>query len=1022
MGLRSRIREVALAVTALGLLFAPAAHATFGLTPGSFSAIPENQNGTVDLQAGSHPYQYTVQFAYKTDEGGHAEGGQPRDIIVDLPPGMVGDPQAAPRCPRVDFEGIVPQCPTDTQIGVMHVNVQGAGETRGPIYNMEAPPGVAGQLAFSGATLNAIENASVRSEEGYGLTVGTFDLPTEILSVREVIWGTPADPAHDGERGEKALGGGPPLASSAQRLPYLTLPTSCQAPPQTTILTDSVLAPGVFDEQSWVNLDGGGNPSSLAGCSRVPFAPEVAVLPTSRSAESATGLSFDMTLPDNGLLEPGGISESQPRKTVVTLPEGVTVNPSMAVGIDVCTPAEYAAEQSDTPPGQGCPQASKIGDVVAHSPLIEEPIEGALYLAAPYDNPFNTLVAGYLIARARDRGVMIKQAGKIELNPATGQITAVFEGLPPLPYSSLEARFREGTRAPLVNPPVCGSYASRVSFTPFSVEGDGEAATRTSSFQVNGGIGGGACPSTGVPPFAPSLTAGTIDNAAGGYSSLYLHIERKDGEQEITGLGVQLPPGLTGNLSGIPPCSEADVQRAREQTGAQAEVAPACPAASEIGHTIAEAGVGAVLVQTPGKLYLGGPFEGAPFSVVAVTSAKVGPFDLGTVVVHLPLRIDPITAQVSIPSGAPDQIPHIIDGVVIHLRAIRVYVSRERFVVNPTSCDPMSLSGTVVGAGANFAVPAAANPVAVANRFQAAGCSGLGFKPAFEASTAARTSRVNGATLTVKLAPPAQGPQHAGQGEEANIHSVKVELPKQLPSRLTTLQKACTAEQFDSNPAGCPSGSRVGTATAHTPILDGPLMGPAYFVSRGNEAFPQLVMVLQGEGITVDLVGDTFISKQGITSSTFKEVPDVPVSSFELVLPQGPYSALAAIGSLCAHPLLMPTEFSGQNGAELKQKTVIKVGGCSKTISISSHKVKNKTVTIKLYVPSAGRVKIDGAGLDSTTRMAKGRETLTIGVNQTKAGELKTKLRVLFIPKKEGNGRAKISDRQTRSLALKFKR
>jgi hypothetical protein len=927
-------RWVALFVALTGLL-APAAHAGFGMVPGSFSAVAENQDGTVDLQAGSHPFQYTVNFAFKTGEGGSVEGGQARDVIVDLPPGLVGNPQAAPQCPRVDFEGILPQCPPNTQIGVLHAVVSGLGEIKGPVYNMEAPPGVAGQLAFSGGTFNALENASVRSEEGYGLRVGTFDLPVEIFSVREVIWGTPAAPGHDSERGEDALNkGGPPLPSTAPLQPYLTLPTSCQAAPRAAVRADSALAPGVFDEQSWVTEDAGGNPAPFTDCSRVPFAPEVAVLPSSRSAESATGLTFDLGLPDKGLLEPGGISESQPRKTVVKLPVGVTVNPSMAVGIDVCTSAEYATEQVDTAPGAGCPQASKIGDVLVHSPLVEEPIEGGVYLASPYDNPFKSLVAGYLIARARDRGVIVKQAGRIDLDPTTGQITATFEGLPPLPYSSLEAKFREGTRAPLVNPATCGTYASQVSFTPFSVESETEATTRTSSFTVDSGLGGGPCPSGGTPPFAPSLTAGTMNNAAGRYSPLYLRIERKDGEQEITGFSTALPPGLTGNLSGIPFCGATEIQRAREQTGTEAQNSPACPAGSLIGHTIAEAGVGPVLAQTPGSIYLAGPFEGAPFSVVAVTAAKVGPFDLGTVVLRLPLQIDANTAQVSIPAGPADQIPHIIDGVVIHLRAIRAYIDRQSFTLNPTSCSVKTIADSVNGAGQNMASPADDTTATGSSRFQAADCASLAFKPSFKVTTSGRTSRKKGASLNVKLTYPKDS-----FGKDTNIRMVKVNLPKQLPSRLTTLQQACTDAQFNTNPAGCPAASRVGQATATTPILPVPITGPAYFVSHGGAKFPELIIVLQGYGITIDLHGETFISKAGITSSTFRTVPDQPVTSFELTLAQGPNSALAANGNLCTSTLKMPTLFVGQNGATIKQSTPITVTGCPK----AKHKKAKKS-------------------------------------------------------------------------------
>ena len=325
--------------------------------------------------------------------------------------------------------------------------------------------------------------------------------------------------------------------------------------------------------------------------------------------------------------------------------------------------------------------------------------------------------------------------------------------------------------------------------------------------------------------------------------------------------------------------------------------------------------------------------------------------------VHLPLQINPLTAAVSIPAGAADQIPHIIKGIVIHVRDIRVYIDKPNFTLNPTNCNPQTFAATVIGGGADPANPADNDPVTGTNPFQAANCANLKFAPKFAVSTSGKTSRSKGASLSVKLTYP-----KAPQGTQANIKSVKVDLPKQLPSRLTTLQKACTAAQFNANPAGCPAASVVGHAKAITPIIPVPLEGPAYFVSHGGEAFPSLIVVLQGYGVTIDLVGTTFISKAGITSSTFKTVPDQPVTSFELTLPQGKFSALAANGNLCsvtntvtvkkkvtvrvkghkktvtrkvkesvAGSLTMPTAFVAQNGAVIHQSTPVGVSGCTKS-------------------------------------------------------------------------------------------
>jgi hypothetical protein len=916
------------AVVVCVLLCVPVvARADFGFVPGSLSVVAHNADGTIDRQAGSHPYSYEVSFVLKKGPEGKTEGGEARDLIVDLPAGFLGNPQAVPQCPRSLFEGFIPRCPSDTQIGVIYPTVGGGLTVRGPMYNMQPPAGVAAQFGFSAAAFNALQNARIRSEEGYGAELKA-SLPTELQRVSVTVWGVPPDPSHDPERGPEAGGNGEDESSSAPLQPFLTMPTSCGAPPVVTVKADSKDAPGVYSEISTPALDAGGNPAGMTGCESVPFSPGASSQPTTRLTERPSGLDFELAFPDLGWLAPDGIAETQPERVEVALPEGVTANPSVAVGVATCSEAQYHAQGPSSGPGEGCPEASKLGSIVAHSPLLDEPIEGAVYLATPYANPTSSLVGVYLVAKAGERGVMIKQAGSVDPNPTTGQLVANFAGLPPLPYTDFHLHFREGPRAPLVSPPVCGTFTTTTRLTPFS--DPTEPRTLTSAFTIDHGVQGGPCPSSGTPPFAPGLVAGTLNNRAGSYSPLYLRISRNDGEQQITGFSAQLPPGLTGNLTGVPTCGEAEVQHAREQTGVEAETISACPVASEIGHTVAEAGVGSVLAQTPGKLYLGGAFEGAPFSIVSVTSAHVGPFDLGTVVVHLPLHIDPNTAKITIPPGPANQIPHIIKGIVIHLRTIRVYVDREHFTINPTNCETMSLGSTVIGGGADPANPADGNPVTATDRYQAADCANLAFKPSFQVSTSGKTSKANGASLTVKLAYP-----NAPQGTQANIRKVKVDLPKQLPSRLTTLQKACTAAQFHTNPAGCPAASVVGHARAITPILPVPLEGPAYFVSNGGEAFPNLVMVLQGYGLTIDLTGDTFIDKAGVTSSTFPAIPDQPVTSFELILPEGPNSALAANGNLCTSKLTTPNEFVGQNGATFTQNTKVTVTGCPKTKTIT---------------------------------------------------------------------------------------
>jgi hypothetical protein len=478
------------------------------------------------------------------------------------------------------------------------------------------------------------------------------------------------------------------------------------------------------------------------------------------------------------------------------------------------------------------------------------------------------------------------------------------------------------------------------------------------------------------------VIAGTQNNDAGAYSPFYLRMVRRDGEQEITKFSTVMPPGLSANLTGIPFCSDAQIEAARRRTGTQELQEASCPAASEIGHSLVGAGVGGVLAWTPGKVYLAGSYHGSALSIVSVTSATVGPFDLGTVVIRFALRINPITAQAEIDSTGSDPIPHIIDGIVVHVRDIHVYIDRHDFIINPTSCNRMAISNVITGAGADFANPADQVPFGVSTPFQAADCSSLHFEPHFAVSTSAHTSRADGASLDVRLTYPI-----GGVGTQANVARVKVELPKQLPSRLTTLQKACPDTTFDANPANCSAASRIGEAVATTPILPVPIAGPAYFVSHGGAKFPELIIVLSGYGVTIQLRGETFINKAGITSSTFNSVPDVPVGSFELKLPSGPDSALAANGDLCAEKLAMPTTFTAQNGALIKQSTPISVQGCSPEIRVIRHTVKGKHATVVVSVPSAGTLIAGGRGLSRVVRHLRGQGRITIRLELSKADQ-----------------------------------
>jgi len=917
-----RSKTIAAATLLLALLLPAGAKADFGFLPGSVSAVALKSDGTIARQAGSHPFSYAVNFKFNTLPSGKVDGGAPRDIIADLPQGFVGNPFAVPRCSRQQFEGVLPKCPTDTQVGVLRATVDGIGETKLPIFNLAPPPGSAAQLGAGIVNLNILENAFVRSEEGYGLRIGTFNIPTEVSAVTQVIWGVPADSDHDAERGGQALDGGAPVKSTAPVLPYLSLPTSCDAPPQITMRADSNLNPGVYAEQSALALDGGGNPAPMAGCEGVPFAPGISATSTTKLAMNPSGLDFELKLPVQGLLAPGGTVEAMPRTTEVTLPRGVTVNPSLAEGMGVCTPAQYATEKIDTPAGAGCPEASKLGSVIARSPLLDEAIEGSLYLAAPYDNPFNTLTALYMIARAPERGVMVKQAGKVELDPNTGQIKTTFSDLPPIPYTSFKLHFREGGRAPLVTPQACGTYETVSRLTPFS---SSEPKTVVSNMTIERGPDGGACPSGGLPPFKPGLIAGSINNAAGRFSPFNVRLFRTDAEQEFTRFSIKLPPGVVGKLAGIPFCSDAQIAAAIARSGihggAEEIASPSCPAASEIGHSLAGAGVGGALTYVPGKLYLAGPYHGSAISLVAITAAKAGPFDLGTVVIRQAFKVDPETGEVFLDATGSDPIPHIIKGVPVHARDIRAYTDRPNFVLNPSSCKRTSTASTLLGSGLDFSSEVDDRPVTVSTPFQAADCAALPFKPRLSLKLKGGTNRGSHPALTANL-------KMNGFGE-AGIQRAQVTLPRSEFIENAHFNTICTRVQFKQGAVPgekCPAGSIYGKAVAKTPILDEPLTGPIFLRSSEHQ-LPDVVASLHNGEIDVVLVGRVD-SVKGRLRNTFEATPDAPVSSVTVSLLGGKKGLFVNSTNLCKGTHRAIAAFTGHNGKQHNFNPELVATGC----------------------------------------------------------------------------------------------
>jgi uncharacterized repeat protein (TIGR01451 family) len=921
---------------------------TISEDPASFE-IPQGAatTGLSSVQAGGHP-DITNTYGFSSVNAADSLAGEPKTLTYSLPPGFAADFAGTPMCTNAEF--IAQECPTDSQVGFTTIDTQSFEKSSEgsylnfiePVYNLAPEAGTLATIAFEVAGNFQIEGQITLRPSDYGANVAFHNIDDALVSIvggSLTVWGVPADPIHDPLRydyGKKTTqhNESPFFGVSdkgAAVVPYFTSPTTCGGPLSSEFRVDSWEEPGrIVTAQT---QDG-----SLMGCDSLAFEPQIETQPSASSAETPTGLSVNLETPQHYENAYSPVASHYDDVKVV-LPEGMTLNPSAGAGLQACTEAEYAyeAETLEPEPGRGCPRESKLGTIHARSPAISEEVEGSLYIAKPYENKFDSLVAVYVVARIPARGVIVTAAGRVELNPVTGQITTIFDENPQLPISDLVFAFHQGATSPLVTPPTCGTFTAQAVLNPWAVPL--REYQLTSQFEIASGVNSGPCPSGGTPPFEPKVVSGTDDNDAGAYSPFYLRIIREDGEQELTRFSTVFPPGITGKLAGVPLCPQADIEAARHVTGQEELEHPSCPAASEIGHTIVSAGVGTVLAQTPGRVYLAGAYHGAGLSVVSITAAKVGPFDLGTVVIQFTLKINQTTAQVEVDGETSDPIPHIIDGIVVHVREIRAYINREQFIINPTNCNPLGVTDTITGAGANYAIPADQVPVAVSSPFQTADCSSLAFKPVFKAVTSAHTSRIDGASLHVTLALPEEG----GPGKEANVARVKVSLPKQLPSPLKTLQKACTEKVFGESPGNCPVSSRVGEVKVSTPILANPLTGPAYFVSHGGAKYPELIMVLSGEnGIQVDVHGETFISKQGITSATFSTVPDVPFSQFELTFPEREYPALTANGNLCKGSLIMPTEMVGQNGLVIQQSTKISVTGCPKAKKDSHKKKRGK--------------------------------------------------------------------------------
>jgi hypothetical protein len=906
-------------------------------------------DGAPETQAGDHPYELTTLIDVNNVFRDAPDSPFPaptdtsvedvKDVVVDLPLGFLGSATATPTCTFAQLSSHVQAgkggCPNDTIVGQLstvgvpiHSGSQ-AGDVQSTIYNMVPEHGVAAEFAYVDniAGSHALYARVVPGPNGYVLRVTAPDIPqVPLANIATTFWGNPSDPVHDAQRGG-------PSGSTPQAM--FTNPTSCNGQPLTTTLhMDSWQHPGSFNADGTPNLTDPNWASAtstappVSGCNLLHFNPTISVQPDSAAADSPSGLNVELKVAQSE--DPNTLAAPPLKKAVVILPHGLSVNPAAADGLGACSPAQIDLASASEPT---CPDSSKVATVELQTPLLPGTLTGSIYLATQTDNPFHSLLAGYIVVDDPTTGVVIKVPGNLTPDPTTGQITGVFDNNPQFPFSDLKLHFFGGDRGELATPEGCDTYTTTSELTPWSAPDSGSPATPGDSFAINTGC---------VSGFTPSFTAGTTNPQAGGFSPFTLSFQRSDTDQNFLGLSVALPPGLLAKIAGVGQCSEAQLASISSGlgTGSAQAASPSCPASSLVGTVTSATGVGPSPFFVGGKVYLTGPYKGAPYGLAVVIPALAGPFDLGSVLVRQALYIDSNTAQVT---AVSDPFPTILDGIPLRVRRIDVNVNRPGFTLNPTSCDPMAITGNLLSTG-GLSAPVSA-------RFQASGCRELAFKPRFSASTQGKTSKLNGASLTVKVS------QKPG---EANIHKVDLQLPIALPSRLTTLQKACTEAQFNANPAGCPEGSFIGTATAHTPLLNAPLTGPAILVSHGGAAFPDVEFLLQSEGVHITLDGKTDI-KKGITFSRFETVPDAPISSFQTVLPEGPHSVLAASRNLCglrktvtatkritrrvhgrvrhltrkvkrqvATTLLMPTVITAQSGAVIRQQTHIAVSGCAK--------------------------------------------------------------------------------------------
>ncbi len=897
---------------------------SFGFLAGSagLGTLFTKEDGSAALSAGSHPDQFTIDLGFPVEQPTGSTlttgAGHPRDVVTDLPAGVVINPNATKeRCTEVKFVAF--ECPPESQIGIVTVTT----ETSGPrpvssaLYNMVPPPGAAALVGFDAANVGIFVHLTggVRSESDYGIYAESNDTlargQSPIEHVQAQIWGDPTSPNHDQIRDvcQTKPAEFTPCEVEDLDTPLLTMPSACLNRLTTKAHT-----------RSWEEADAGiqklehhasadattttGVPTAVSGCSGLEFEPSLTVKPKTNTAESPSGFEIDLEIPQNeGFEDKFGNPQkatSTVRDVVVAFPEGMALNPAAADGLAACSSKQIGMTTGVgvTPPHftrarPQCPAASKIGTVEVRTPLLDHTVPGAVYVATPYDNPFNTLLGAYVVIDSPQDGIVAKLAGKTEANPDTGQLTVSFKENPQLPVSSFKVNLFGGPRAALRTPATCGTYTTTSAQTPWS--GNPPAHT-TDSFQVTSGPNGRPCVSNEAQmPNNPDFSAGTATPIAAGYSPFLARLSREDGEQQLKSFNATLPAGLTGKLAGVGICSQGTIEAAEAKTGHEELSNPSCPTDSLIGKVDVGAGAGPSPYYTTGRIYMAGPFKGAPLSAVAITPAVAGPFDLGTVAVQVPAYVDPATAVLTIRNG--EEFPHILEGVPLELRDARIALDRSQFTLNPTSCSEKAIGGE--------AISLLGSSAPLFQRFQVGGCRGLDYGPKLSIRLFGKTKRGAHPRLRAILT--------AKPGEEANTARASVALPRSEFLENAHIRTVCTRVQFAADQ--CPAGSIYGKARAITPLLDEPLEGPVYLRSSSHE-LPDMVAALKGppsRPIKVELVG-RIDSVHGGIRSTFDFVPDQPVSKFILDMRGGRKGLIINSRDICAHVYRATAKFDGQNG------------------------------------------------------------------------------------------------------------